>query len=121
MEKKILLFGFEDLPTILKLQKAVAGAGAEVVPVGRSDHGKTIGALAGLDTAPAAPYTGPALGGRMVVLCVPMEEVQALLPLLNGAGAAGSLKAVLTPHNRGWTAAALYGELAREQREMQRR
>lgn len=121
MDKKILLFGFEDLPTILDLQKAVAGAGVEVVPVGRSDHGRTIGALAGLDSPKAPAYTGPAIGGRMLVLCVPMEEVQALLPLLNGAGAAGCLKAVLTPHNRNWTAAALYAELAREHREMQRR
>lgn len=123
MKKTILLFGFEDLAVILKLQKALAPAGVDVTSVGRSDYSKTIGTLAGLDSpkAPVAPYTGPALGGRMAVLCVPMAEVQALLPLLNAAGATGCLKAVLTSNNRTWTPTALYMELAREHREMQRR
>lgn len=117
MNKTILLFGFEDLGTILSLQKAMAPRGIDVKPVGRSDCHQTIGALAGLD-APAAVPTAPAVMGQMAVLCVPMAQVQELLPLLNAAGAAGVLKAVLTPNNRSWSAAALYRELQREHREM---
>ena len=117
MNKTILLFGFEDLGTILAIQRAVAPRGIDVKSVGRGDYHQTIGALAGLD-APGAVPSAPAVMGKMAVLCVPMGEVQALLPLLNAAGTAGVLKAVLTANNRSWSAAALYRELQREHREM---
>ena len=47
MKETILLFGFQDLPSILAVQKAVAPI--EVKPVGRSEYGQTIAALAGLE------------------------------------------------------------------------
>ena len=123
MKKTILLFGFEDLFTALALQKAASPFGAEVVPVGRSDYQKTIGALAGLDEAkaPARGAAAPVPMGRMLVLCGVERDMEALLPALNAAGAVGCLKAVLTPTNRTWTAAALYRELSREHGAMQRR
>ncbi len=122
MNGTILLFGFDSLLNILALESAVAPLGAEVVPVSRGDYNKPLGVLAGLDTeaVPAPPYAGGTLGGRMLVLCGLDSQLDGLLPALNKAGAGPEcLKAVLTPHNRGWNAVALYGELLRERRAIQ--
>ena len=100
MSRKLLLFGFEELPTILAAAAAAGPFGAEVVPVARQDYNKPLAVLAGLDDDPGTvlPFNGGPLGGRMVVLC--------------------GLKAVLTPHNRTWTAVKLYQELLREHQAM---
>lgn len=122
MNGKILLFGFDSLLSILALEKAVKPLGAELVPVARTDYNKPLAALAGLDAAggSAMPYTGGPLGGRMLVLCGLEKQLDDLLPVLRRSGAGPEcLKAVLTPHNRSWSAVMLYGELLREHREMQ--
>ena len=122
MKKTILLFQFNTLPAVLAVQSAVAPLGVEVRPVGRSDYGKTIAALAEGTASVAAPYTGPALPGRMLVLCGLADQVGELLPLLSRSGAGPDcLKAILTPSNQKWTPPALYAELSREHMEMQRR
>lgn len=121
MSGKILLFGFDSLLNVLALEKAVKPFGVELVPVARTDYNQTLAALAGLDTAPRAvmPYGGGSLGGRMLVLCGLETQLEVLLPVLRQAGAGPEcLKAVLTPHNRGWNAVMLYGELLREHKEM---
>ncbi len=117
MNGKLLLFGFEDLPSILAVEAAAGPFGAETVPVGRSDYGRSLAVLAGLEDGefPAPAYTGGPLGGRMIVLCGLEEKVGALLPALAQAGAgAACLKAVLTAHNRAWDPVRLFGELQRE-------
>jgi hypothetical protein len=122
MSGKILLFGFDSLLNILALENAVKPLGVELIPVARTDYNKSLGALAGLDAAPGAimPYSGGTLGGRMLVLCGLEKKLDELLPVLRRAGAGPEcLKAVLTPHNRGWNAVMLYGELVREHKEMQ--
>ena len=124
MGGKILLFGFEDLPAILAVSGAAEPFGIQVVPVARGDYGRSIASLAGLDGAsgPAAPYMGGPLGGRMMVLCGLEGQVPALRPALARAGAGPDcLKAVRTPHNRGWNALRLYGELIRERQALQGR
>ena len=120
MKEKLLLFGFEDLPSILAVQVAVAPLGIEVVSVPRADYGKTMAVLAGLERekAPSGPDSGLPLGGRMMVLVGLTDKVEQVLPLLRSAGA-GCLKAVLTPNNRTWNARRLYGELSREHRAFQ--
>ena len=50
MAAKLLLFGFEDLPSILRVETAAESCGAAVVPVGRRDYNTPLGILAGLDT-----------------------------------------------------------------------
>lgn len=119
MDKRILLFGFEDLPSILAVGGAVRPFGAEVVPVARGDYGKPMAVLAGLEDHPGVPYAGGPLGGRMLVLCGLEDRVEALLPVLAKAGAGPDcLKAVLTPHNRSWNALKLFEELSREHRAL---
>ena len=55
----------------------------------------------------------------MVVLCGLEDQVDCLLPALSQAGIGRDcLKAVLTPHNRTWTAVKLYQELLREHQAM---
>ena len=96
MSRKLLLFGFEELPTILAAAAAAGPFGAEVVPVARQDYNKPLAVLAGLDDDPGT-----------------------VLPALRQAGIGRDcLKAVLTPHNRTWTAVKLYQELLREHQAM---
>ena len=124
MSGKILLFGFDTLPAVLAVETAVGPLGAEVVPVAKTDYNKTLAMLAGMDDDPGAalPYTGGPLGGRMLVLCELEERLNALLPALVGAGAGPEcLKAVMTPHNRGWNVLRLYQELLRERQAMEGR
>ena len=121
MSRTILLFGFDSLLNILALGAAVSPFDAEVVPVARGDYNKPMGVLAGLDTevTPSLPYAGGTLGGRMVVLCGLDEKLEQVLTALNQAGA-DCVKAVLTPHNRSWSALKLYAELQRERAAMER-
>ena len=120
MKKAVLLFGFDDLRTILAVKTAVERFGAELIPVGRGDYGKSLAVLAGLEDTNASSDTGgtweSALPmGPVVVLCGLDGDLDALLPALAKAGAGpGCLKAVLTPYNRAWNPAQLYGELSRE-------
>ena len=121
MSGKLLLFGFDSLLNILALEAAVKPFGVELVPVGRTDYTKSLAALAGLDGAdgPVQPYAGGPLGGRMLVLCGLDDRLDDLLPALNQAGAGPEcLKAVLTAHNRSWSALKLYQELLRERQAL---
>ena len=121
MSGKLLLFGFEELPTILAAAAAAGPFGAEVVPVARQDYNKPLAVLAGLDDDPGTvlPFTGGPLGGRMVVFCGLEDQMDALLPALRQAGIGPDcLKAVLTPHNRAWNAMTLHQELLREHQAM---
>ena len=117
MSGKLLLFGFEELPTILAAAAAAGPYGAEVVPVARQDYNKPLAVLAGLDDDPGTllPFAGGPLGGRMVVFCGLEDRMDALLPALRQAGIGPDcLKAVLTPINRTWNAVKLHEELLRE-------
>ena len=118
--KKLLLFGFDDLPSVAAVASAVAPMGIEAVPVSRREYDRPLEVLAGL--APggeAAPFAGCPLGGRMIVLCGLEDRLDAVLPALARAGAGPEcLKAVLTVHNRRWSARKLFGELDRERRAL---
>lgn len=119
MEKQLLLFGFDTLPAILAVRCAAEKLGAEVVSVGRGDYEtpleELLGGKAGADSSASFP-----LGGKMILLCGLENRVEEVLEALAAAGVGRDcLKAVLTPHNRRWTARHLYHELQREKRQMQ--
>ena len=142
MSRKLLLFGFEELPTILAAAAAAGPFGAEVVPVARQDYNKPLAVLAGLDDDPgtvlpeicalAKKYGARVMvddahglgvlgqGGRGTASYFGLEDqVDCLLPALSQAGIGRDcLKVVLTPHNRTWTAVKLYQELLREHQAM---
>ena len=114
--KKLLLFGFDELPAVLAVASAVKPLGIETVPVSRREYDRPLEALAGLapggESLPAS--AGP-LGGRMIVFCGLEDRLDELLPALRRAGAGPEcLKAVLTPSNRNWSVLKLYSELLRE-------
>lgn len=123
MSGKLLLFGFDSLLNVLALEAAIRPFGVELVPVTRKDYNKPLAVLAGLDTAPGpmSDYAGGSLGGRMIVLCGLEKQLDTLLPALSQAGAGPEcLKAVLTAHNRGWSAVMLYAELKKERRAFEK-
>ena len=122
MKAKMLLFGFEELPTILAVAKAGTEFGAEVVPVARQDYQQTLAVLAGEEDAVGTPrpYLGGPLGGRMLVLCGLEGVLEGLLPALRSAGVDNDcMKAVLTEHNRRWTPIQLFRELQQEHQALQ--
>ena len=122
MAAKILLFGFDSLLSVLALEAAAGPFGAELLPVARADYNKPIGVLVGedADIGVVQPYAGQPLGGRMMVLCGLDDRLEALVPALNRAGAGPDcVKAVLTPHNRSWSAVTLFAELQRERHAFQ--
>ena len=72
--------------------------------------------------AKGTPYAGGPLGDKMIVLCGLGNQLDELLPVLRQAGAGpGCLKAVLTAHNKKWTAPALLTQLRKEQAMMQKK
>ena len=80
--------------------------------------------LAGLTPrkAKGTPYAGGPLEDKMIVLCGLGNQLDELLPVLRQAGAGpGCLKAVLTAHNKKWTAPALLTQLRKEQAMMQKK
>ena len=103
---------------------AVEPLGLEVVRVPREDYGRKLEELAGLTPrkAKGTPYAGGPLGDKMIVLCGLGNQLDELLPVLRQAGAGpGCLKAVLTAHNKKWTAPALLTQLRKEQAMMQKK
>lgn len=124
MKGKMLLFGFDDLPSIAAVGAVAERNGVEMTPVLRTEYNKTLGVLAGVtkNGAPAAPFTGGPLGGRMIVFCQLEDKLDGLLEDLRRSGIGQNcLKAVLTPHNRDWNAVALYTELWSEHQAMKRK
>ena len=124
MKGKLLLFGFEDLFSAPAIIAAVEPLGLKVVRVPREDYNRKLEELAGLvpRKAKGAPYAGGPLGEKMIVLCGLGNQLDALLPVLRQAGAGPScLKAVLTAHNKKWTAPALLTQLQNERAMMQKK
>ena len=117
----ILLYGFDDLPTVMAVQAVAGPFQAEVKTVWKEDYQKPIGVLAGLkkDTGTHASFAG-SLGGRMMVFCLFDDQVDELLPALRQAGIGPSCyKAVLTKYNQEWDGLHLFSELERERRTIQ--
>ena len=111
MKETLLLFGFDTLPEILPAHGAMAKLGVRVVAVPRKDY---LVPLEKLLCGEHGAYAGGPLGGRMAVLC-DIAQRDAALDALRAAGiGVDCLKAILTPHNRKWSAVQLYGELQRE-------
>ena len=117
----MLLFGFDDLPSIAAMGGVADRFGVQLRPVLRAEYNKTLGVLAGVSKAKTEPlpYAGGPLGGRMLVFCGLDARLDELLAAVRQAGVGPDcLKAVLTEHNRNWNALALYAELWDEHRSL---
>jgi len=116
MNGAVLMFGFQSLPLMMAVDGAMKEFGAEVIPVQPKDYNKSLQSLLEKN-ASGADYAGPALGGQMLVLCGLEQNLEGVLAALRKAGVGlDCLKAVLTKHNKDWTAVNLYRELREERR-----
>ncbi len=121
MKGTILLFGFEDLPSIAAAGGVAERFGAQLRPVMRSEYNTALGVLAGVSKSrgTALPYAGGPLGGRMMVFCGLEKQLDDILAAVRQAGIGPEcLKAVLTANNQNWNAVTLYGELWSEHQAM---
>ena len=140
MEKKILLFGFDDfagraLASILNTQ--LREKGITICPIEKKRYTVPLGFLAsqagGEKTAenffteipgmlPAAPYNGSALPVRILLFSgFTSEELDRALAMCRSCGIGrDDLKAVLTPHNALWNVISLSQELIIEHEQMKR-
>lgn len=111
---RVLLF---NLPPekARRIGLAALRLGLRPTEVRREDFGLTLGALLG-DEVPASTTETEDFADEMLI----MEELSSpLLDTMRAEGAAVALKAVVTEHNRGWTAAQLCRELRLEHAAMQ--
>lgn len=124
MKGIILLFGFEDLPSIAAVGSVAEQFGVQLRPVMRSEYHMPLGVLAGVSKTKgtAVPYAGGPLGGRMMVFCGLEKQLDNILTAVRQAGIGPEcLKAVLTDNNQNWNAVTLYGELWSEHQAMSRK
>ena len=111
---RVLLF---NLPPekARRIGLAALRLGLRPIEVRREDFGLTLGTLLG-DEVPVRAAEADDFTDEMLV----MEQLSSpLLNAMRAEGAAVALKAVVTEHNRGWTAAQLCRELRLEHAAMQ--
>ena len=122
MDATVLAFGF-DAAELKGLKAACARKGVRLRTVLPADCGQSIGALCGAAKHQEAAAPEAALPGPMLVFAHFRDrQLDMFLSELQTARLGRTaLKAVLTPTNAQWTAAALYAELARERNQVQGR
>lgn len=122
MKQTLLLFS-GDIILQNRLAQAAQPLGAAVKAVKAADYTQPVGRLAGDELLPAAaePYRGAPFAKPLLVICgFTRPQLDVLLDVLRARQIDIEYKAMLTPTNRNWTAAALYAEIAREHAEMNR-
>lgn len=123
-KKKLLLFNMDEKKTAL-IRAICTNLNVRIIKIYRPQYGESIGALAGIPTFRLTnqPYRGEdfaVFSMEMMVMCgFPPDELDAFLKAYREAGIPPVwLKATVTPHNIHWSAAQLYGELAKENRQL---
>ena len=122
MDATVLAYGL-DAAELKGLKAACARKSVRLRRVLPPDCGQSIGALCGVGRRREDVSPGGALPGPMLVFAHFREkQLDMFLSELRTARLGlGALKAVLTPTNAQWDAAALYAELAREKSQTQGR
>jgi hypothetical protein len=121
-ESTILSFNLSE-PANGMLSVLCDGLGLRLSVVPKADFARPLGTLLGLPCAQPVADSAADFDDPMLVMCN-LDETQfnAFLQALRYSGLPRiDLKAVLTPTNIAWNAAALHDELTREHLEMQRR
>ena len=105
-----------------QLKKICTDLAIEVAVVSPAEYGEPVGALAGFPgmRKQGRGSTGAGVTGEMLVF-VGMDD-EALDEFLDACKAEvitpTACKAILTPHNAGWSGEKLYGELVKEHHAM---
>ena len=122
MDATVLAFGF-DAAELKGLKAACARKSVRLRRVLPEDCGRSIGALCGAGRRRESAAPGGTLPGPMLVFAHFRDrQLDAFLSELRTARLGkNALKAVLTPTNAQWDAAALYAGLAREKSQVQGR
>ena len=122
MDATVLAFGL-DAAELKGLKAACARKNVRLRKVLPEEYGQSIGALCGESPRREDAVPGCALPGAMLVFAHFREkQLDMFLSELRTARLGlGALKAVLTPTNAQWDAAALYAGLAREKSQAQGR
>ena len=122
MDATVLAFGF-NAAELKGLKAACARKSVRLRRVLPADCGRSIGALCGAAGHRADAAPGGALPGPMLVFAHFRDrQLDMFLSELRTARLGrDALKAVLTPTNAQWSAAALYAELVREKTRTQGR
>lgn len=107
-----------------RLRALAASLGIRAKAVPPESFTLPLGAMLGIPVGPSkAPVNGQSFDNPMLLMCnLDARQFDRLLQLLRTPGLPRiPLKAVLTPHNVGWSAIQLHGELLREHEAMSRR
>ena len=111
----------EALPGGAALRAALAALGIGWAEVDDEKLSCSVGFLAGMGGRQAAPYKGEAPDTKLLLMSgFQKKQLSALLDALREAGADIPLKAVVTKHNKTWSALELLAELRREKAEVEK-
>ena len=118
---ELLLFNIQDpeKKTAIRLTSLRLGLSCREIPP--EPQGETLEALLSGDVADPAQPEGEAFADELMLMhALAQEEFHELLDTLRREGQSVRLKAVVTEHNRKWTARRLHRELCAEEQAMQR-
>ena len=118
---ELLLFNIQDpeKKTAIRLTALRLGLLCREIPPER--QGETLEALIAGEAADTAPAERDAFTDELLLMhALPQAEFHELLDTLRREGQSIRLKAVVTEHNKEWTAGRLYRELCAEEEAMQR-
>ena len=118
---ELLLFNIQDpeKKTAIRLTALRLGLSCREIPPER--QGETLEALLSGEAADPAQPEGEAFADELMLMhALTQEEFHELLDTLRREGQSVRLKAVVTEHNRKWTAHRLHRELCAEEQAMQR-
>lgn len=123
--EKLLYFAAGNRDKEKRLEDFAKAMKLEFVKVAPLQTGQQLGYLAGLagfaEKKLAFPEMPPKVSEEVLVLYgINGERLDLVLQGLRSHGISISLKAILTPHNIGWTFAALYQELTRERAQFEK-
>ena len=110
----VLLFNISDLRKIAIIRLLAYRYGIRLLEVDPEQQNQTIDRLLKDPDGKALPCPGPFQDEMMVMHDLSGEAFHALLDTLRREGKSVKLKAVVTGHNRKWTARRLHQELLAE-------
>lgn len=124
--EKLLYFAAGNRKKEMELEKLSGMLGICFVPVAAMQTGQQIGFLLGLEgfsKQELPPFAMPpaVLEEVLIISGMTGERMDSLLGMLRSTSLSVPLKAVVTPHNVGWTLGDLYRELSAERAEFEKR